>query len=220
MPRMMLRKIGIINGILIVGIVVGLFILALGMIGPLYRSQVVILPVNLQSPSEHETTFTVDRSEEYMVEIHLDSVFSEEKMDTILGDFVAGGGGAIDVSWVIKDNEVVIAQGSNTKYGYSPIWGGGRSGLAIGTVSADKGKEYSLFVFTKNTSSDWNLAKPYVEVGLHPSKLESYLVLQLFGILIMSVFGVTLIIAVFVGKRNMASNKAPQPTPKNGAAEL
>jgi len=178
---------------------------ALGMKGPLYRAQVVNLPVNLQSPSEHAARFTVDRSEEYMVEIHLDSVFSEEKMDKILGDFVAGGGGILDVSWEVKDNEAVIAQDSNTKYGYSPIWGGGRSGLAIGTISAEKGKEYSLFVYTKNTSTDWNLAKPYVAVGLHPNKLEGYLVLQLLGILILSVFGVALVIVLFFGKRSMAS---------------
>ena len=164
------------------GIVAGLLILAFGMNGPLYRTEVVNLPVNLQSPSDHVTTFTVDRSEEYMVEIHLNSIFSEEKMDNILGDYVAGGGGAINVSWEVKNNGAVIAQGSNTNYGYSPIWGGGRSGLDIGTFSAEKGQEYTLSIFTKNISNDWNLAKPYIEVGLHPNKLETYLVLQLLGL--------------------------------------
>ena len=208
----MLKKIKIVAGILVGGIVAGFLMLALGMNGPLYRTEVVNLPVNLQSPSEHKAAFTVDRTEEYMVEIHLNSVFSEEKMDEILGDFVAGGGGAIDVSWEVKDNEAVIAQGSNTKFGYSPIWGGGRSGLAIGTVRAEKGKEYTLSVFTRNASSDWNLAKPYIEVGLHPNKLEAYLVLQLFGLIIVSLLGAALVVVVFVGKRYMASSKATQPT--------
>ena len=210
-------------GILVCGIVAGLLMLAFGMNGPLYRTEVVTLPVNLQSPSDHETTFTVDRSEEYMVEIHLNSIFSEEKMDNILGDYVAGGGGKINVSWEVINNGAIIAQGSNTSYGYSPIWGGGRSGLDIGTFSAEKGQEYTLSIFTKNISNDWNLAKPYIEVGLHPNKLESYLALQLLGLLFVSLFGVLLVIVLLlhvVGKRRTASNKAPQQTPKSGAAGL
>jgi hypothetical protein len=116
----------------------------------------------------------------------------------------------MDVSWEVKINETVIAQGSNTKYGYSPIWGGGRSGLAIGTVSTEKGKEYTLYVFTKNVSSDWNQGNPYIEVGLHPSKLEGYLVLQRFGLIIACSFGVVLVVVALiyvVAKRKMASNK-------------
>lgn len=211
----MVGKVRVIVGTLVGGIVVGLLILTLGIKGPFYRTEVVNLPVNLQSPSEHQVQFTVDRSEEYMVEIHLNLVFPENKMGKILGDFVVGGGGDIDVLWEVKVDEAVIAQGSNTKYGYSPIWGGGRSGLVIGTVSAEKGKEYNLYVFTKNTSSDWNQADPYVEVGLHPSKLEGYLALQIVGLLIASVFGVILLVVALVyvvTKRKMASNNASQPT--------
>ena len=209
----MVRKIRVIIGALGGGIVAGLLILTLGIKGPFYRTEVVNLPVNLQSPSEHQVQFTVDRSEEYMVEIHLNSVFSEKKMDKILGDFVAGGGGDIDVLWEVKVDEAVIAQGSNTKFGYSPIWGGGRSGLAIGTVSAEKGNEYTLYVFTKNVSSDWNQADPYIEVGLHPSKLEGYLVLQIVGLLVASVFGVVLLVVALiyvVATRKTTSNNAPQ----------
>ena len=161
------------------GIATGLLILVLGINGPTYRTEVVNLPVNLQSPSEHHAKFTVDRSEEYMIEVHLKSVFPKEKMDKILGDYVKGGGGEIELSWLVKNNGAVIAQGSNTKYGYSPIWGGGHSGLTVGTISAEKGNEYSLSISTNNVSSDWNDASPYVEVELHPAKLENYLVLQL-----------------------------------------
>lgn len=223
MPRKMGTKLSIIVGTLFSGIVAGLLMLAFGMYGPLYRTEVVNLPVNLQSPSEHKIAFTVDRSEEYMVEIHLKSIFAEGKMDNILGDFAAGGGGDIKVSWEVTRNGVVIAQGSNTEYGYSPIWGDGHSGLTIGTVTADKGHQYTLSIFTNNVSPDWNLAKPYVEVGLHPSKLEGYLVLQLLGLIVVSALGVVLVVLVLiylVGKRRAASNKASQPTPKNGAAEL
>ena len=201
--------------------VVGLLLLALGINGPLYRSTVVSLPVNLQSPTELETTFTVDRSEKYMVEIHLKSVFPEEKMDKILGDFVAGSGGAIDVSWSVKTNGSVIAQDSNKEYGYSPIMGSGSLGLVIGSVSAEKGNEYYLSVSTNNVSTDWNKAAPYVEVGLHPAKLESYIVLQLFGILITAVFAMLLVVVSifhFIGKSRTASNKASKPTAKSASA--
>ena len=214
----MVRKIRIIVGVLVGGILAGLIMMAFGMYGPVYRTEVVNLPVNLQSPSEHQVQFTVDRSEEYMVEIHMNPVFPEEKMDKILGDFVEGGGGDIDVSWEVKVNEAVIAQGSNSKYGYSPIWGGDRSGLVIGTVSTEKGKEYTLHIFTKNVSSDWNQGNPYIEVGLHPSKLEGYLVLQIFGLIIACSFGVVLVVVVLfydVAKRKMASNKPFQTDAEN-----
>ena len=133
-----------------------------------------------------------------MVEIHLDTVFPEEKMDKILGDFVAGGGGDIDVSWKVNQDEAVIAQGSITQYGYSPIWGGGHSGLAIGSFSAEKGNEYALYINTKNKSIDWNQADPYIVVGLHPVKLEGYLVLQIIGLLIMSALGIALLVITLI----------------------
>ncbi len=139
-----------------------------------------------------------------MVEIHLNTVFTKEKMDKILGNFVAGGGGNIDVSWKVTLDEAVIAQGSITQYGYSPIRGGGRSGLAIGSFSAEKGNEYTLDIVTKNKSIDWNQADPYIEVGLHPAKLEGYLVLQIFGLLIVSALGIVLMVMTlifFVAKR-------------------
>jgi hypothetical protein len=221
MPGTMLRNIKLMVGTLVGGIVVGSLMLVFGINGPLYRSTVVSLPINLQSPSEQETTFTVDRTEEYMVEIHLKSVFPDEKMDMILGDYVAGGGGAIEVSWTVKTNDSVVAQGSNKEYGYSPIMGGGHSGLAIGTVSAEKGKEYHLSVSTKNVSADWNKVAPYVEVGLHPAKLESYIVLQLFGALITTLFAVILIVVAalhFISKSRSASNMASRPTAKNASA--
>jgi len=201
--------------------IAGLLMLAFGMYGPLYRTEVVNLPVNLQTPSDHSMAFTVDRSEEYMVEIHLKSVFPEEMMDKILGDFAAGGGGEIDVSWSVKTDGTVIAQGSNKQYGYSPIFGGGSSGLAIGTVSAEKEKEYYLSVSTNNVSADWNKATPYVEVGLHPAKLESYIVLQLFGFLITALFAAILVVVSifhFIGKSREASNKASKPTAKSASA--
>lgn len=209
----MTRKMKIIVGVLVSGIIAGLLMLALGLNGPIYRTEVVALSVNLQSPSEHQAPFTVDRTEEYMVEVHLKSIFSEEKMDKILGDFVEGGGGEIDLLFEVKVDDSVIAHGSNTEYGYSPIWNDHRSGLAIGTVNAERGKVYTLSVFTKNVSTDWNQTEPYVEVGLHPAKLEGYLVLQIFGLLTVAVFGVVLIITVllhFISKRNMASNKRLQ----------
>ena len=199
-------------GLIVAGIATGLLMLLLGVNGPTYRTEVVHIPVNLQSPSEHHAKFTVDRSEEYMIEVHLKSVFSDEKMNKILGDFVKGGNGEIELSWLVKSNGSVIAQGSNAEYDYSPILG---SGLVIGTISAEKGKEYLLSVFTNNVSSDWNTATPYVEVGLHPSKLEEYIVLQIFGLLIAAIFVIILIIVLIlhiISKRNTASNKKLKQT--------
>jgi len=196
--KTMKRKPKVVIGILMLGTISGLLMLAFGVNGPYYRTEVVNLPVNLQSPSEHQVIFTVDRSDEYMIEIHLNNVFTKEKMDKILGHYVSGKGGNINVSWYIHNNGNVIAEGSNIKYGYSPIWGGGHSGLAIGVFSADKEKEYTLNIKTNNTSANWNQTEPYIEIGLHPSKLENYLVLQLFGMLFAVVFGVILVVVVII----------------------
>lgn len=149
--------------IILIGITVGLLILLIGIYGPFYRTKVVNQPVNLQLPSVYQLKFTVDRSVNYMIEIHLSTIFPEEKMETILGEYVKGNAGEIKVLWNVSTNNILIAEGSNTEYGYSPIWGKDRSGLTIGTFNAERGKEYTLYIATKNKSLDWNMASPYIE---------------------------------------------------------
>ena len=183
-----------IIGILVVGFFAGFVTLLFGMLGPFYRTEVVNLPINLELPSNHKIVFTVDRSDDYLIEVHLKSIFSREKMDDILGDYRKSGGGSINVAWSIEANKSFLSRGSNTMFGYSPILGAGRSGLTIGTIKAEKGKDYTLTISTHNKGNDWNLAEPYIEVGLHPSKLENYGVLAIFGFLLISIFGIVFLV--------------------------
>lgn len=195
----------ILIGIFLSGLVIGLLMVALGINGPTYRINVAYLPINLESPSKHQVKFTVDRSEEYLIEIWLsENIFSSEKMDTILGDSCKSGeGGKIDVSWVIENNKLIIDQGSKSEYGYSPTWGMKTAGLTIGTVYLEKNKEYLLSVLTNNNSEDWNKASPYVEIGLHGNKLEGFLVLQIYGVItmILSSFFIIIILIVYIVKK-------------------
>jgi len=204
-----------IVGILIFGLLVGLVALLFGMAGPFYRTEVANLPLNIETPSNHKIAFTVDRSEDYLIEVHLESIFSEVKMDYILGDYLESGGGVINITWRIDANNSLITQGSNSSYGYSPIFSGDKSGLTIGTFKAEKNKNYTLSISTHNDSNDWNLAKPYVKVGLHPSKLENYILLQLLGILLTSIFGAILLLLflrAIISNISNASNKSSNLT--------
>lgn len=134
-------------------------------------------------------------------------------MDKILGDYRKSGGGSIKIFWSIDADKSFLTRGSNTTFGYSPIFGTEHSGLTIGTIKVEKGKNYTLTITTHNNSNDWNLAEPYIEVGLHPNKLENYIVLQIFGFLLISIFGIALLVLALkavlsnIGK---ASNKANQ----------
>lgn len=85
--------------------------------------------------------------------------------------------------------------------------------MTIGKINAEKGKNYKLTITTHNNSNDWNLAKPYIEVGLHPSNLENYMVLQVFGFLLMLIFGIVLLgmaLKAVVFSISKASHKANQ----------
>ncbi len=212
-----IRRISI--GIALGGLLIGLILWLFGVLGPFYRTEVAMLPINLQSSSQHQINFTMDRPEEYLVEVHLKQVFSKEKMNGILGDFVAGGGGKISIRWVIDSGGTVIAQGSSGEFGYSPIFSRSHSGLTIGAFEAEKDHTYTLTVTTINESSDWNKTEPYIEVGLHPNKLESYLGLQIFGFIFIVVFGVLLLVTSIMAirsRRSTASNNSLQPTAKSG----
>ena len=175
------------------GVIVSAAIYLYGAYGPFYRTEPLILPLSFSSNSVYQAEFDVDRSEEYMVEVHLKRVFSDVGMKEILGDFVAGGGGLIDVAWEIKTDRKQIAQGSTKEFGYSPIFGRDHWGLALGSFRAEVGKSYTLQVTARSINPEWNQAKPYVEVGLHPAKLEGYLVLQTVGFISFVVFSVLMV---------------------------
>jgi hypothetical protein len=190
------------------GLATGVGFLLFGVFGPFYRTEAVRIPIDLQVQSRHRVEFTVDRTEEYLIEAYLASVFTDAKMEEIVGDFVAGGGGKIDISWQVGAGSRIVAQGSNAKFGYSPIFGEARAGLVIGIFSAQRGQEYHLLVDTHNENNDWNRASPYIRIALHPSKLESYIGATIFGAIFSAVFGLLFLAMLFIDLR---SNKRKIP---------
>jgi hypothetical protein len=193
---------------LLIALFTAVLIYLYGAHGPFYRTEPALLPISFSIPAPQQANFRVDRTEEYLVEVHLSNVFEKERMETILGDFQQGGGGRIDISWRVLENTSIIAAGSSRKYGYSPIFSSDEWGLVIGAFRGEKGKDYVLDVTVNELNPGWDLAEPYIAVGLHPSKLEGYLVLQFLGVGLFLVFGIllgTITLAGFYRGRKSAS---------------
>ena len=160
--------------VVVVGLatLVALGMLAYGVWGPYYATEPVRAPFLLSTSETQEFPFEVERSATYFVEVHLKETLPETEMKRILGDFVSGAGGAIDIAWSVTSNRTLVAQGSSTQFGYSPIWGGGYSGLVVGTFEGEKGSPYLLHVTSRHGDSSWDRCEPVVAVGLHPAQLE------------------------------------------------
>ena len=152
--------------------VAGLGMLAYGLWGPYYATEPVWARFVLSTGDMQDFPFEVGRSATYSVEVHLKNALPANEMERILGDFVSGGGGAIDIVWSITANGTIVAEGSNERFGYSPIFGGEYSGLVVGTFTADRGVPYVLHLTSRHGNSSWERCEPVVEVGLHPSQLE------------------------------------------------
>lgn len=162
---------------------------AYGHWGPAYATEPLQAPFSLSEGSEQQYSFRVGSTATYHVEVHLRETLPKSTMEHILGNFVAGGGGAMDVAWNITSDGSSVAEGSNRQFGYSPIWGDGFSGVTIGTVEAETGREYVLALTSRNGAPSWDRCEPVVEVGLHPSQLEYLVGYVLLGTSILLVIG-------------------------------
>ncbi len=141
----------------VIGVLASVALLIYGVTGPHFRSEPLVSSFTFSSSNPQSFTFNVDRTEKYMIEVHLKKVFNEEKMDSIIGDFVAGGkGGTINVVWEIKEGNKIVTKGSNIDFGYAPIFSSGYSGLTIGEFNAISGIEYILSLYVKSVNPEWD----------------------------------------------------------------
>ena len=114
-----------------VGFVISLGLIIYGTYGPYYETAPLNSSFTFTTEAPQNFKFKVDKSDRYMIEIHLKNVLSDKQMNTILGNFVKGGtGGEINIEWYLHEGNETIANGSNKKYSYSPIFGGSYSGLS------------------------------------------------------------------------------------------
>jgi hypothetical protein len=185
-----------------IGFFISLVLILYGDIGPYYKTELLQSAFSFATGEPQRYDFDVGKSEKFMVEIHLKKVFSDEKMNTILGDFVnEGDSGKIDLEWDLYEGDKLLAKGSNKEYGYSPIFGGSHSGLSIGEVSVRKGTRYTLYLHIKSINPDWDETEPYVEVGLHPARLEYLIGYSLLGFVLLIIFGPIVCYFTFKGFR-------------------
>lgn len=157
--------------------------------GPTYATAPLEAPLSLAKTGPQRFDFRVGRTETYYVEVHLRGALPDEDMEAILGDFVGGGGGALDVAWRITSDGSAVAAGSNREFGYSPIWRNRSRGIAIGTFEAERGHRYTLALTSRNGDSSWDRCEPTVVVGLHPSALEYLIGSMLVGSAVLLLIG-------------------------------
>ncbi|MDH3468720.1 MAG: hypothetical protein OES26_22975, partial [Gammaproteobacteria bacterium] len=83
-----------------------------GVKGPYFKTEPLLSAFTFSSAAPQRFEFEIDRSDHYLIEIHLSNIFPDKKMDSILGDFVhSGQRSLIDVEWDIKTKGQVIARG-------------------------------------------------------------------------------------------------------------
>lgn len=180
----------VIKYISAIGLVISLALIIYGMYGPHFETEPLKSSFTFATAEPQVFEFKIGKSEKYMVEIHLENVLPEEQMEAILGDSVKRGEGAkVNIEWSLNEGDEIVASGSNKEYGYSHIWSRGYYGLAIGEISVKKGKSYSLTMYVKSVNQDWDVTEPYVEVGLHPAKLEYLIGYIIYGLLLLVIFG-------------------------------
>lgn len=194
--------------LLVVGLVAASMVYVYAVNGPYYRTTPVETALSFSSINTKTVKFNVDRSEEYLVELHVKELFERQEMEAIMGGLKAGGGGAIDVSWKVAGRDRLVGEGSNLQYGYSPIFGKDKWGLTIGSFFAERGKDYTLSVTVNKANPEWDKITPRVKVGLHPSKLEGYLAVQLLAVPVFIALAIALVVVLLiwlVRKSRMAS---------------
>ncbi|MBN1384681.1 MAG: hypothetical protein JW983_07375 [Elusimicrobia bacterium] len=157
----------------IIGIIGSIVLYINGVYGPFYNTTPLKAPFSFADSSPQVFKFKPEKSEDYMIEIHLSNKYSDGKIESILGKYFESGKGApIDVGWNVKRKDKVIASGSNKEYGYSHIFGRDYTGIVIGRFFAKKNKKYELSLLVNSVNPEWDICMPHVEVGLHPAKWE------------------------------------------------
>lgn len=131
---------------------------------------------------------------------------------TTAGFHFLGGRHGTDVYVQARAHGDVVANGSSKQEKYSPIWGGGYSGLAIGRFEASRGTTYTLDLNSRGADPSWDRCEPVVEIALHPADLEYLLGYTLMGSATLLLVGPLFLglLGVFL-YRLAASRRPPDP---------
>ncbi len=99
---------------------------------------------SLKNPGTVTRDFAVHRTDKFLIEVHLKKTQNEQLMEKIMGDFPAGGGGSLDVSWEVWQGGRVAGVGSSRVSKYSPIFEKDSWGLLAGSFDAKKELPYTI----------------------------------------------------------------------------
>jgi hypothetical protein len=183
--NMMLRIVLVISSI---GLVAAGLLVAQSVMGPTYEIAPLRCPITFDGRPIDCMPFSVGRTETYLVEVNFDNN-PQLPVEPIIGDGVQHG--ALEVTWEMSQGDVIIARGTSRDAGYS-TFSGETLGATIGTVAARTGRTYQLRVTPRNIEPRWNELHPFVEVRLHPAKLEYRIVDFFLGIALCVLSGAVL----------------------------
>ncbi|MEE8320160.1 MAG: hypothetical protein V3R44_05675 [bacterium] len=154
---------------------------------------------SLKNPGTVTRDFAVHRTDKFLIEVHLKKIQNEQLMEKIMGDFPAGGGGSLDVSWEVRQGGRVAGVGSSRASKYSPIFGKDSWGLLAGSFDAKKELPYTIRFTVNKAEPLWKGEPPFVVIAMHPSRHEGGIAISLLLMLCAAVVGLTSVMWMALG---------------------
>jgi len=196
----------IIEYFVYIGSIFSLALIIYGVTGPYYNIKPLKSHFSFATKDPQIFEFEVEKSEKYMVEIHLKHNIPSDQLNSILGNGVKNEeDGQINIEWFLHEGDKILGSNSNIDYGHSSIFSRDYSGLSIGEITVQKGKYYSLYLYVKSINPDWDVTEPIIEVRLHPAKLEYLIVYFICGVFLLLIFGPMMFYLVHKKRRKITN---------------
>ncbi len=154
---------------------------------------------SLMNPGTVTRAFTVHRTDKFLIEVHLKKIQDEQLMKKIMGDFLTGSGGSLDVSWEVQQGRRTAGAGSSRSSKYSPIFGKDNWGLTVGNFNAIKELPYTIRFTVNKAEPLWKGEPPSVVIAMHPSRREGGIAISLLLMLCAAVVGLTSVVWMAFG---------------------
>jgi len=192
--------------IISMGLMTSLSLIIYATTGPHFNIAPLVSPFTFASDDPQYFKFMADKSETYMVEIYVKRDWSDEKWKAIFGSG-PGTGDRGNVEWHLHKGDKIVARGSNIEYRYAPFWTSDYSGLDIGEISVEKGIPYSISLHVKNLNPDWDELEPYIQVKMHPARLEYLIGYFIYGVILLVIFGPMVLTWLLIAISNSRASK-------------
>ncbi len=185
--------------LMIITIGVSLYGLSL-LVSNWYRWTPASFAVDLQSDTSNSSSFRVNLSTEYLIELAVDRSMPLEQLNCLLDvdltpkyreERCRAIPSPVDLKWQVFSSGAVVAEGTSQNQ-HSGGWGSTVS-RTIGRFHGNAGQEYFVRVESLKDASVLASTNPRITVGVHPIESKSYFVTaQLISWLALVVVGVGL----------------------------